>query len=121
MEFMKGKWMLGAVLLETRSGIDNIVSIPFARFLAGVHQRRSLLVDTPGLAVRIGFVLVVVENLHFVHALHKHAAVAASLAFADDFGRCAPLEVQLEVAEILFRADAAGIHYGRRSRQLSVG
>ena len=41
--------------------------------------------------------------------MHKHAAVAASLAFADDFGRCAPLEVQLEVAEILFRADAAGV------------
>ena len=65
------------VFLENGSGVDYIIYIPFARFAHCVCKGCCLLVDASCLAVNISLVVVIVEHLHFVHALKVHAAVAA--------------------------------------------
>ena len=64
-----------------------------------------LLVDRPRLSVEIGLVAVRVEDLDFVKPHQVNAAVAASLAGPLDLGGSRPLDVQLAIAERLFRAD----------------
>src|SRR5690554_1022574 len=102
-----GRCAVGAVFLEGGRGIDDIVAVPLARFPHGVHQGRCLLVDAGRLSVHIGFVLVAVEDLDLVDSLQEESAVAATLAFALDPFRYAPLDVQLEVAKLPFRLDIA--------------
>ena len=86
---------------------NDIIGLPFAWGPANVGQRRRLPVNRAALAVRISGVVVTVEHLQFVNALHENAAVAALLAVA--FGRrFGPFNMQLEVGELILGVDAAG-------------
>jgi len=93
-----------AVLAELRHVKLDVISLPFAGRAAGVYQRRMLTVQRRALAVGVAGVLVGVENLHFVLAAEKHAAVAAPLAIADHLLRCGEFHVQFNRAKFLFTA-----------------
>ncbi len=95
-----------AVLIEAGRGVHHVVGLPFAGLLGGVHQWHGLLVNTARLAIGVGAVVIAVEYLQFVEALHKHTAVAAPLAVALHLGGRAPLDVQLEIAKIALGLDA---------------
>ena len=98
---------ISTVFLEDRSGIDNIVNIPFTRLAHGICQRRRLFVDAAGLSVHVCLVVIAIQHLDFIHVLQEDAAVAASLACAGDVFRYAPFDMQLEVLEFLFCQDVA--------------
>jgi len=60
-----------AIGIESGSGVNNIVRLPFARFAGRVDQRDGLLIDRTGLSVGIGRIIVAVENLDFINGLCK--------------------------------------------------
>src|SRR4051812_37327183 len=69
-------------ILETGSGKNNIVNLPLTRWARGVHQRRVLSVHGGGAAIRVGPIVIAVEDLKFVLAEEEDAAVAPALAIA---------------------------------------
>src|SRR6185312_12111745 len=79
-----------AVAVECGGHPGHVVGLPFARFAIRVRQRNGLLVDTAGLAVDVGLVVVRIENLQLIAVVagssggEKHAAVAARLAASGD-------------------------------------
>ncbi|MNY45975.1 hypothetical protein D3C86_1811150 [compost metagenome] len=96
-----------AVFVEMRCGVNHIVSLPFARAHGRVYEGHCLLVDRASLTVRISRVVVAVEYLQFVNALHENTAVTTALSVSVYFGGCSPFDVQLVVAEGLFGLDVA--------------
>src|SRR5262245_14042084 len=82
-----------ANLVEAWRGENNVITLPFAWRARGVYQRRMLFVDGSGLAVKVGFVVVRIEHLHFVMSHQEDAAVASPLTFAFDFRRRCPFDV----------------------------
>ena len=87
---------------------DDVVVVPLAGLVDGVHQRGPLAVDGSGLAVGVGGVLIRVEDLQFVAALENDSAIAAVLADAVDLGRSRPFQVQLNIAKGFLGGDVAG-------------
>ena len=55
-----------AVGVECRRGPGNIVGLPFSGFPIRVRERNALFVDAAGLAVYIGLVVVVIEDLQLI-------------------------------------------------------
>src|SRR5258707_13523066 len=94
-----------------RAREDDIMRLPLARRPRRIDGRRILPVDGPGLAVRVCVVLVGIEHLQLVDPHEKDAAVAALLAFTLRRSRCAPLDVQLHVAEAARRDEHAGVRF----------
>lgn len=86
----------------------DVVGLPFAGWFGSIYSGRELAVNGAGLAVRIGFVVVGIEDLHFVAAKDVYAVIAAALAFAFNFGWSGELEVQLEITVFILGADNAG-------------
>ena len=74
----------------------------------GIDQRRSLAIDGRGLAVRVGGIVIGIQNLNFITAIDVHAVIAAALSIALDLGWRGPFEVKLKIAKLIFRADASG-------------
>src|SRR6056297_2125797 len=97
-----------AFIVEAWSGVNNVVSLPLARFFAGIYKRCMLFVHTAGLAVSVSAVVVIVEHLHFVTSLQENSAVAAPLAFANYFRRSTPLNVKLNIFENTFCFNRTG-------------
>ena len=97
----------GTVGLESRRCPDDIVAMPVARFLYGIHQRDMLLINTGRLPVHIGFIVKHIEHLNFIQALHKDTTVAPTLAFTFDDQRAAPFDVELVAFEMLARFNIA--------------
>jgi len=64
-----------------------------------VSERRVGAVDGIGETVRIGRVLVVVQDLHLDEAHQENTAVASALAIALNLARRSPFNMQLAVAE----------------------
>src|SRR5690606_40302240 len=106
-----GDWhsydIIGTVGLESRRCPDDIVAMPVARFLYGIHQRDMLLINTGRLPVHIGFIVKHIEHLNFIQALHKDTTVAPTLAFTFDDQRAAPFDVELVAFEMLARFNIA--------------
>lgn len=102
-----GAVQIGAVLLEYRSRVDDVVHVPFTWPAHGIGKGRCLLVDAAGHAIDVCLVLVAVENLHFVLVLKEHAAVATTLSLAIDVGGYTPLKMELEAAKLLTGDDVA--------------
>jgi len=87
---------------------DDVIGLPLSGRSAGVDERGILAIDGAGHSVGIGGVLIGIENLNFVEAHQKNAAVAASLVFAlDQFG-CGPFDMELAGAEGLSGLNVAG-------------
>ncbi len=55
-----------AVVVESRSGPDNVIGLPFAGLPVGVHQWNALLVNAASLTIHVSLVVVGVENLQLV-------------------------------------------------------
>ena len=53
-------------VFETRSFENDVVGLPFAWFAGGVYLGWEVAIDGGCLAIGIGFVFVVIEDLHFV-------------------------------------------------------
>src|SRR5690554_3479402 len=87
--------------LESWRRPDDIVAVPIAWLLNGVYQRDVLLIDTGGLSVHIGLVIVHIKYLNFVQSLHKYSTVSAALTFAFDDKRAPPLDMELKAFEML--------------------
>src|SRR5205823_14696398 len=96
----------GAV--AARSGEYDAVGLPFARPAGRVDERRVLSINRRGLTVRVRDVVKAVEDLDFVPAHEKDAAVAAILILASRRIRRRPLDMQLAVAEFIPGRDVAG-------------
>ena len=109
-----GRCLHAAVRIEGRGHPDDVVGLPLAWFLRGVHQRNALLVDARGLSVRVGLVLERIEDLQLVPPVAAAAggqedpAVAARLPGTGDAVRNPPLDVQLVILEAPLRFDVAG-------------
>ena len=93
----------GAVCVEGWGCPDDVVGLPLAGFARGVCEWDALLVDAASLAVDVGLVVVVVEDLKLVSVVagagggEKYAAVAACLIGAGDVLGDSPLNVKLVV------------------------
>lgn len=92
---------------ETWSNEEYIVGLPLTWLAAPVDQWRILTVYGAGCAVRIGYVVIPVENLNLISPHQEDAAVAAALAFTPHLRRRSPFDVQLTVSEVLPRLDVA--------------
>ena len=96
---------------ERGRGPHHVVGLPLAGFAIRVHQRNALFVDAAGLAVDIGRVVVVIQNLQFIAAIafagrsEENAAVATGLIRAGDIGRDAVFDMELVVGEGAFGLD----------------
>lgn len=101
------------VVVEAWGGEDDVVGIPLAGRAHGVYEGGVLLVYGARLAIRVGAVLVAVEDLYLVAILEEDTAVAAPLAFAFNGGRGAKLEVELAVGKGAAGFDVAGAFYNR--------
>ncbi len=80
---------------------DDVVGLPFARFAAGVHERRCLGVDGCALAIRTPLHIERVEDLDLVEAHYNNAVVSCVVPGPGPIRRGHPLYVQLNVAERL--------------------
>jgi hypothetical protein len=104
----------GAVVVEGGRGPDHVVALPLAGFAGWVGEWDGLLVDAAGLAVDVGLVVVVVEDLKLVACVagagrcEEDAAVAACLIGARNVFGDAPLNVKLIVFEAALGFDVAG-------------
>src|SRR5438105_11466162 len=87
--------------------VDDVVSLPFPRLARCVDERRVVLIKGAGLTVEVSLVFKRIEHLDFVAALQINTAVATLLPMAFDLLRSRPLDVQLHIAELFFRHDAA--------------
>jgi hypothetical protein len=95
-------------VFELGSMEDDVVGLPLSWLAAGINERGILTIDGAGHSVGIGWVLIGIENLNFVEAHQKDAAVAASLVFAlNQFGG-GPFDMELAGAEGLFGLNVAG-------------
>src|SRR5450432_1396170 len=110
-----GGALQGAVGVEGGGGPGDVVGLPFAGFAIWIGERDGLFVDAAGLAVDVGFVVVVVEDLEFVAGVagagggEEDSAVAAGLAGAGDVLGNFPFDVQLIALESAFGLDVAGV------------
>ena len=95
-----------------RSGKDDVVNLPLARGQRGIHQRRVLAIDRACGTVGIRGVVEAIQHLNFVFAVQEHAAVAAALAVAMRWSRRGPFDMKLEVAEVIFGVNVAGLGNG---------
>ena len=93
--------------IEQRSFEDHIVGVPLPRLLHGVLQRGPHAVETAGLTVGVGLVVVHVEHLDLVEAMQEEPGVAAALALTLRRIRGGPFEMELEVFELLLGLDVA--------------
>ena len=100
--------------LNDGGGPCDVVGLPFAGLAVGVGERDGLLVKTAGLAIDVGFVVVVIEHLQFVAGVagagggEKDSAVAAELAGAGYVLGNFPFDVKLVVLESALSLDVAG-------------
>ena len=69
-------------VIESWGGPENVVRIPLAWWPVRVHCGWRLFVDRSGLSIKVGFVLVRVEDLDFVSVHHKYATVSSTLPSA---------------------------------------
>jgi len=95
--------------IETRSVKNNVVRLPLARWQRSIHLRRILSIDRGSLAVRVGPILVGIENLYFVKPHQENAAVPAFLAFSVGRSGFAKFHVKLAIAECFFAVDRTGV------------
>ena len=70
----------GAVVVKPRRGPNDVVNVPLARWSHRIHLWRCLLVNSPGLAIEIRFVLIGIQDLDLIRIHQENATVAASLS-----------------------------------------
>src|ERR1700722_12740438 len=85
----------------------DVVSLPFPRGPASVHQWRRLSIQSATLAVGVGRIIEVVQHLNFIKPVNNNSAVAALLAGAANTCRLGKFQMQLETAELVPGPDAA--------------
>src|SRR5258706_11819044 len=100
--------LLQLAILEAGDVEEDVVYIPLAGLSHGVYQGRIGAVDRSGLAVRVGYVLVAVEDLDLIFVEKYYSAVAAILVSPTRRVRRGPLDMHLAVAYVFDRMDAAG-------------
>src|SRR6266536_1178628 len=94
--------------IKSRRRPDDVVKLPLSGWTRSIHQRRVLVVNRRGRAIRIGLVFVRIQHLEFVTVQSKkNAAVAPALALAPARCRRRPLNVKLAVSETLQCPDVA--------------
>jgi len=98
-----------AVLIEERAMIDDVITLPLTRLAAGVGERDGPAVQRGTLAVRIGLVVVGIEDLDLILSVQEHTAVAPALAGALHVRRRGELDVELTGAEVFRCRDVAGL------------
>ena len=65
--------------IPLRSFKDNVICLPFTGGARSIYKRRLIAVNSGGLSVGIGLVLVGIENLKFISPDEKDAAVTPAL------------------------------------------
>jgi len=88
---------------------NNVVGLPLAGLAARIHERGSVPVKCGGLAVRIGAVLITVQDLDLVASHEVNPTVPTALAFAFNLRRCGPLHVQLHGPKFLSSENVARV------------
>ena len=107
--------LYAAVGVEGWGDPGYVVGLPFAGLAIWIGQGDGLFVDAAGLAVDVGFVVVVVEHLQLVASVagagggEEDSAVAAGLAGTGDVLGDFPLDVKLIIFEGAFGLDVAGV------------
>src|SRR6266446_8045829 len=85
--------------VESRTVKNDVVGLPLRGRTRGVDEGRELAVDGGSLAVGVGLAFVGIENLHFIQAVEKDAAVAAILILALRGHRLGEFDMELAIAE----------------------
>ena len=80
-------------------GKDHIVALPLTLRCGGIHQWRALTVKRACLAIGVSFIVVTLQDLHFIHAHQENAAISTRLTIYGTPSRCTPLSMQLDRAE----------------------
>ena len=103
-----GLIQIGPILLEDRSSVDDVVTVPLAGLAHRIDKGRLLLVDRADHAVDIGFIVIGVKYLDLIQPLEENSAVASALALALDPHRSHPFQMELATAELSLGADVSG-------------
>src|SRR5690348_5343462 len=93
---------------------NDVVSLPLARFAAGINEWGCHTVKRACLSVGVSLVLVRIQNLNLIPALQVNPAVASSLPLTLNFTGRRPFNVQLDIAEFLLGNNVAcpiHLHY----------
>ena len=64
-----------------------------------------VLVDTPGLSISIGTILIRIQDLQFITVLKEHSTIAPALTETGYFIRSAEFNMQLAISEFHFGLD----------------
>ena len=91
---------------------NDVVGLPFAGLAAYVYERLLATVECASLAVGVGDIVVVIEDLDLVGVHEEDPAVAAPLAVTFDTSGGGPLDVNLAGTEFLLGLDVTGFFYG---------
>ncbi len=103
----EGGWAHEGFFVETRAVEDDIVDVPSAWGSGHVDQGGHESVQRRSLTVRVGLVVVGVEDLHFVLPEKENAGVASALAVPCGGLGGGPFDVQLDVRAVLRRGGEA--------------
>lgn len=101
-------------LVAARSGVFDVVNLPFTRRLARLNQRSVLVVHCAAVVLVRVFLVGRVENLHLVFAVNVNAAVA------DGVFRRAEFNVNFRVLENDGGMDVVGVVPGLGNDQTAV-
>lgn len=106
-----GQGLALAIRTEAGSAENDIEGLPFAWFAAGIDQRRVLSVNRSSAAVRVGGVLIAVQNLDFKCSHQEYTTISSPLPrpFYCFWG--CEFDMQLAITETLFGNQKAAIGY----------
>ena len=95
--------------LQLRRVEDDVVGLPFTRLAHRIHQRGRLPVDTACHPIRVGQIVVAIEDLRLVAIHEKNTGVALLLRAALGARVGLPFQMQLTARETLLRPHIAAL------------
>jgi hypothetical protein len=101
-----------ACFVEEWAVENDVIGLPLTGLAADVDERFLAAVECAGLAIGIGDIVVVIEDLDLIGVHEENAAVAAALAVTFDAGGGCPLDVNLAGAEFLLGLNVTGFFDG---------
>jgi len=89
-------------IIKPGSHINDVIRLPFSWFFSCVYQGDSLFVYRSGLAIYIGSIGIIIQDLDLILGLEVDPAVATILAFAPWWVGGPPFYMQLTITKRTF-------------------
>src|SRR5690554_2782311 len=103
-----GRHQQYSIVVEPWAGKKDIICIPLTGRAHGIDKGRLLFINTCGLSVGVGPVVIGIQNLHLVFSHQEETAVTPSLAFSFYYTWGPPFQMNLYIAKGFFGFYSAG-------------